>query len=347
MSPGTNGSRDMCRPACSRITTAWAPRSTARLVSAGRRPIAGVSAQGMTSPAASPLAGRIAPKMYPHFVRWSCTAEAPGRWGVDRRGLRRLRCRACGRTCSAATGSPLGGLRRRPEAFREVLRDMVSAVRPAPCRRMAERFGVDKTTVWRWRMRILAASERAAEPLSGVVEADQTSRRESRKGSRERLRHAREPQAFPEPPRPTWREWRRRGTPLPSGPSRWRIPVPAMTDRPCTRRAGRLETHAAPSLHAALDAGLRRDAVLCSDGDPAFSVHARAHGIAHYALPAKGGPRVLEDAFHIQTVNQVHAALKDFLRPFNGPATRYLAGHLAWFIARPHREDPCPGMLAP
>src|SRR6056297_814946 len=86
-----------------------------------------------------------------------CGAEALGRWGVDRRGLWRLRCRACGRTCSAATGSPLGGLRRRPEAFREVLRDMVSAVRPAPCRRLAERFGVDKTTVWRRRMRILPA----------------------------------------------------------------------------------------------------------------------------------------------------------------------------------------------
>jgi transposase-like protein len=268
-----------------------------------------------------------------------------GRWGVDRRGLQRLRCRACGRTCSAATGSPLAGLRR-PEAFREVLRDMVSAVRPAPCRRLAERLGIDKTTVWRWRMRILAALERAAEPLSGVVEADQTSRRESRKGSREWVRHARDPRTFPEPPRPTWREWRRRGIPLPLGPSRWRIPVLAMTDRAGARQAGRLQTHAAPSLYAALDAGLRRDAVLCSDGDPAFSVYARAHGIAHYALPAKGGPRVLEGAFHIQTVNQVHAALKDFLRPFNGPATRYLAGYLAWFIARQHREDPWPDMLA-
>ncbi|MFO7854467.1 MAG: hypothetical protein R6V44_04480 [Paracoccaceae bacterium] len=90
-----------------------------------------------------------------------CGAEVLGRWGVDRRGLRRLRCRACGRTCSAATGSPLAGAPR-PEASREMLRDMVSAVRPAPCRRLAERLGVDRTTVRRWRMRILAAPERAA-----------------------------------------------------------------------------------------------------------------------------------------------------------------------------------------
>ncbi|MFO7854466.1 MAG: hypothetical protein R6V44_04475 [Paracoccaceae bacterium] len=129
-----------------------------------------------------------------------------------------------------------------------------------------------------------------------MVEADRTSRRQSRKGSRERVRHAREPQAFPEPPRPTWREWRRRGIPLPSGASRRRIPAPARADRAGARRAGRPETHAAPSLHPALDAGLRRDALLRSDGDPACSAHARAHGIAHHALPAKGGPRVLEGA---------------------------------------------------
>ncbi|MFO7854119.1 MAG: hypothetical protein R6V44_02655 [Paracoccaceae bacterium] len=119
-----------------------------------------------------------------------------------------------------------------------------------------------------------------------------------------------------------------------------------MTDRAGARRAGRPETHAAPSLHPALDAGLRRNALLRSDGDPAFSAHARAHGIAHHALPAKGSPRVLEGAFRIRSVNQVHAAPKDFLRPFNGPATRCLSGYLAWFIARQHREDPWPDMLA-
>lgn len=192
-------------------------------------------------------------------------------------------------------------------------------------------------------MRILAALERGVEPLAGVVEADQTSRRESRKGSREWAQHARDPRAFPEPPRPTWREWRRRGLVMPLGTSRWRL---AMADRAGARQAGRLESHTAPSLYAALDATLRRDAVLCSDGDPAFATFARAKGIAHHVIHAKRGPRVVDGAFHIQTVNQLHAALKDFLRPFNGPATKYLSGYLACFIARQHRQDPWPDMLA-
>jgi transposase-like protein len=274
-----------------------------------------------------------------------CGADALGRWGVDRRGLRRLRCRACKRTCSATAGSPLAGLRR-PEAFRAVLRDMIDADHPASCRRLAARLGVDKTTVWRWRMRILAALERATRALGGVVEADQTTRRESRKGSREWVRHARDPEAHPKPPRPTWRDWRRLGLALPLGHSPWRIPVLALVERAGDRRAGRLKDHNAPSLHAALEPALRQDAVLCSDGDGAFATFARARGVTHYAIPAKHGPRVLPGAFHIQTVNNLHAALKDFLRPFKGPATRYLDGYLTWFIARQRRQDPWIAMIA-
>jgi hypothetical protein len=48
-----------------------------------------------------------------------------------------------------------------------------------------------------------AHPRRAGAGDGGVLEADQTTRRESRKGSREWVRHAREPQAYPTPPRPT------------------------------------------------------------------------------------------------------------------------------------------------
>ena len=54
-----------------------------------------------------------------------------------------------------------------------------------------------------------------------------------------------------------------------------------MVERAGNRRAGRLKDHNAASLHAALDHALR-DAVLCSDGDPAFSADDErdpAHGL--------------------------------------------------------------------
>jgi hypothetical protein len=100
------------------------------------------------------------------------------------------------------------------------------------------------------------------------------------------------------------------------------------------------------SLHAALQPTLRRDAVLCSDGDGAFATCARARGVTHYAIPAKHGPRVVAGAFHIQTVINLHAALKDFLRPFKGPATRCLDGYPTWFIARQRRQQTWINMIA-
>lgn len=71
-------------------------------------------------------------------------------------------------------------------------------------------------------------------------------------------------------------------------------------------------------IYAALDDALRRDAMLCCDRDPVFSTFARARKMAHYAIPAKSGSRVVNGAFHIQTVSQVHVALR---RPSSGRST--------------------------
>jgi hypothetical protein len=75
MLSGTTSFADMCHPAWSSIRTAWAPGSTARLISARCAAIAGVSHQGMTSAAPLPFFGQIAPKIYAHLVRWSWGAR--------------------------------------------------------------------------------------------------------------------------------------------------------------------------------------------------------------------------------------------------------------------------------
>ena len=85
---------------------------------------------------------------------------------------------------------------------------------------------------------------------------------------------------------------------------------------------------------AALDAHVGRDAVLCSDGDGVYDLFARRRALPHYRLNAKTGPRVIDTAFHIQTVNNLHSRLEAFMRPFCGPATKNLPRYLDWFIAR-------------
>ena len=138
-----------------------------------------------------------------------CGAAALQRWGETRTGLRRFRCKACRRTFSSATGTVLARLRL-PEKFQLALEDMLSRA-PSSCRALAARLGVDKMTVWRWRMRALAALQGVgATAIGGVVEADEKLFRELRKGSREWVNHLKSPEMTPAPDRLRWWDWRRR-----------------------------------------------------------------------------------------------------------------------------------------
>jgi transposase-like protein len=267
-----------------------------------------------------------------------CGATALQRWGATGTGMRRWRCKACRRTFSSTTGTALARLRR-PEVFQQVLEDMLSHT-PRSCRALARRLGVNRMTVWRWRMRILAAlSGIGASALGGIVEADEKFFRESRKGSREWVNHERDPARFPKPDRPRWRDYGRRGLLLPAGTSKWQIPVLTVTDRAGARRADMLPDRRAESLVGLLDAHVGADAVLCSDGDRAYDLFARARALPHYRLP-KGGPKVIDTAFHIQTVNNLHSRFESFMKPFCGPATKHLPRYSAWFIARMIPQPP-------
>ena len=53
-------------------------------------------------------------------------------------------------------------------------------------------------------------------------------------------------------------------------------------------------------------------------------------GAHHEALNLSRRERV-RGTFHIQTVNNRHSRLKDFLRCYRGVATRYPDNHLRWF----------------
>lgn len=70
---------------------------------------------------------------------------------------------------------------------------------------------------------------------------------------------------------------------------------------------------------------------MCSDRDPADDFFAPQHGVPHYRIDAKKGPFVIDNAFHVQTVNSLH---ERFMQPFRGPDTKNLPGYASWFIAR-------------
>jgi len=47
---------------------------------------------------------------------------------------------------------------------------------------------------------------------------------------------------------------------------------------------------------------------------------------------ASHGQRITEKVFHVQNVNNTDKRIRDFMRPMNGVATKYLQSYLNWFL---------------
>ena len=87
--------------------------------------------------------------------------------------------------------------------FIAVRRDMLETAQPQSVRKLASRLGLSKYNVRRWRMLVFSIIHTSVgASFSGIVEADETYPRESRKGSREWIRHFADSQTVAPPPRP-------------------------------------------------------------------------------------------------------------------------------------------------
>jgi hypothetical protein len=138
---------------------------------------------------------------------------------------------------------------RLPDAFQRVRDDMLHSRRPGTCRALAASLAIDKTTVWRWRRRIMGTLHAA--PLlqtpgsrtrsngAGASPAAGKRLRESRKGSRLWVNHRNDPLAAPVPHRPRW------------------VDVDRAAASPCPVRSGPSST-SSPSASTRTDAAMRR-----------------------------------------------------------------------------------------
>lgn len=228
------------------------------------------------------------------------------RWGYSH-GLARLRCRNCGKTCNALTGTPLARLRKREQwpLYGQALIDGTSVRKAAQC------CEVDKSTTFRWRHRFLQASAtHQALHESGIVEADETFFLESCKGQRHLYRPA-----------------RKRG----GVGSAWEhIAVLVVRDRSGQTADFRLEQCDTQHIAAALQPLVDKDAILCTDGATVYQAVARTLGLTHRAVNVSQGIRVVDKVFHIQNVNAYDSRLKGWMQRFHGVASKYLEHYLGW-----------------
>ena len=228
-------------------------------------------------------------------------------------GLQRYRSRSCGATFNGLTGTPLARLRLKHRwlTYFDCLRDPACTVHSA-----ALKTGVHPNTSFRWRHRFLDWTKfDRPSTLEGVAEADETFLLESEKGSRQLQR----------PPR------RHGGHAHKRGNSNELVNIVVARDRggktiDFIAGRGALKPKA---LHAHLLPKLAPDVILMSDANGAYKTFARQAHIRHEAINLSPGRRV-HGSVHIQNVNAYHSRFKNWLRHFNGVATRYLENYLGW-----------------
>ena len=115
-----------------------------------------------------------------------CHSQKIGCWGYQS-GLRRLRCRDCGKCFNSLTGTPLARLRHK-ESWLNYSQSLIDGL---SIRKAALKCGVKKTTSFRWRHRFLKClANIKPSTLTGIVEADETYFPLSFKGSRDLPRPA-------------------------------------------------------------------------------------------------------------------------------------------------------------
>jgi transposase-like protein len=227
-------------------------------------------------------------------------------------GLQRFRCLGCGRSYNALTGTPLARLRKK-ERWLPYLQCVLDS---RTVRDTAQVVGVHRTTSFRWRHRFVpgAMRDRPA-TLSAIVEADETYRLESQKGSRNLTRRPRQ----------------RGGVAKRRGINKEHDCLLVARDRngkTLDFHAGRGQVTVA-QLHKCLKPVLPVDVLLISDSAVAYRRFAAQAGITHEAVNVRAGIRA-RGAFHIQNVNSWHSRFKNWLVRFRGVASRYLINYSGW-----------------
>lgn len=268
-----------------------------------------------------------------------CHSDSVYRWGKVR-GFQRFFCRACRKTFTILTGTPLARLRHREGWIAQA----EAICRGATIRRTAAECRVAPSTAFRWRHRWLANPNRRKEqPLNGIVEADETYFLENHKGSKAWVRMA---LGKPTAPPPNRRPRKRGGAASKRGMSAQQIPVLVVRDRSGATSDAVLPAVNKQEIATVLKPLLTKDTLLCTDGLRIYKLVAKEQGFSHRPLNLRAGIRVEQQAFHIQNVNAYHSRLKRWLRPFQGVATKYLPNYLGWRrMLEKHGEDLSPQFI--
>lgn len=205
---------------------------------------------------------------------------------------------------------------------------------PLSCRKLGLPLDLSRDPFWRWRMIVLRhlRAKRSA-LVASLDENGETSRRESRKGSREGVRHERD--------RSKRKPIRRRRHEHPAGHPRqafaraWSKPTLGVVDPTGQASFRHIPNTRRPAIEAALVPQVAPDAMPLFGGAPQSKVIAQARGMACEMLFTGRRRPPTPATCHLHGVKSLPARWKDdFRKRWRGPATKHLDSHTRWVAAR-------------
>ena len=118
------------------------------------------------------------------------------------------------------------------------------------------------------------------------------------------------------------------------------VPILIAMDRTGTITHQVLERNTRENIQAALAPLLSEGSVLCTDGNQSYRGIARDLNVDYKRLIGLDNQRVIDEVYHIQTLNNYIMRWKTWLARFNGIGKAYAPNYLSWFrFMEQHSEN--------
>ncbi|MDP4087943.1 MAG: IS1595 family transposase [Bacillota bacterium] len=246
-----------------------------------------------------------------------CGSFSIVKFGRNRLGKQRYKCKTCKRSFVIPSKSPL---RCSKKAVQQWLLYMECMAKGMSIRKSAAVVGINMKTSFYWRHKILnALKSEMKDNLSGIVEIDETAIPESFKGN-----HSKDEDFY------MGRKPRKRGVKLSETYTVRRVRVMCCLDRGkgiYSLVTGR-ERPGIQQLISLLKDRVKKGSTICTNNNAAYSTAARELDLKLYKLAYSN--QVIEETYHNQKAKSFGRELKRFLVGFNGVATKYLNNYIIW-----------------
>lgn len=257
-----------------------------------------------------------------------CSSKHIVKFGKDKNGKQRYRCKSCGATFTATSYSTLSNTHCSIDVWEKYIALLLKGCTLKEC---AVQCHISVRTAFIWRHKVLNAlrKDQSVRVMAGIVEIDEMYVSISYKGNHKKSKRFTMP-----------REAYKRG-----GESKTKAGSRACVMCAVERNGqtyGEVLGKGTPSfakLAYAFEDRIMPESIVISDKASSTKAYFKTRKTveliqlaAHANRYQPNSPPEIRGAYHIQNVNNLHNRFRRFLRPYNGVSTKYLNHYVSLFI---------------